>query len=49
MLKATRSNYKKPRKAPVAHKEFFTKENLFISRIASILMVPKPQIFFFFF
>ncbi len=44
MRKPTRSNYKQPRKAPVAHKEFFTKENLFISRIASILMVPKPKV-----
>lgn len=45
MRKPTRSNYKKPRKAQVnTRKEFFTKENVFVSRMASILMVPKPSI-----
>ena len=40
MLKSKRTNYKKPRKEPVNQKKtFFTKENLFISRMASILMV----------
>jgi hypothetical protein len=45
MLKSKRTNYKKPRKEPINQKKtFFTKENLFISRMASILMVPKPMI-----
>jgi len=45
MLKSKRTNYKKPRKEPLNPKKtFFTKENLFISRMASILMVPKPKI-----
>jgi 16S rRNA (cytosine1407-C5)-methyltransferase len=32
------------RKPQTTKKVFFTKENLFISRIASILMVPKPRV-----
>ena len=45
MRKPLRSNFKKSRKpqAP-SRKPFFTKEDLFVSRIASILMVPKPKV-----
>ncbi len=45
MRKPTRSNFKQPRKPQVnSKKTFFTKENLFVSRIASILMVPKAKV-----
>ena len=45
MRKPTRSNYKQPRKPHSNPKKtFFTKENIFISRMASILMVPKSSI-----
>jgi NOL1/NOP2/sun family putative RNA methylase len=44
MRKPTRSNFKQSRKPQATKKAFFTKENLFISRIASILMVPKPKV-----
>lgn len=45
MRKPLRSNFKKSRKpqAPT-RKVFFTKENLFVSRIASILMIPKQRV-----
>ena len=43
--KVKRSNFKQSRKQNVVEKKtFFTKENLFVSRIASILMVPKSNI-----
>lgn len=45
MRKPTRSNFKQSRKPQNSSKKsFFTKENLFVSRIASILMVPKPKV-----
>jgi 16S rRNA (cytosine1407-C5)-methyltransferase len=45
-----RSNYKQPRKSthsynkPKEKKEFYTKENIFVSRMASILLLPKAEI-----
>jgi 16S rRNA (cytosine1407-C5)-methyltransferase len=44
MRKDTRHNYKKPRKRPVEKRKFYTKENIFISRLASILKMPKWKI-----
>ncbi len=43
--KRTRSNYKKPRNMNTERKEkYFTKDDIFISRMASILMIPKSKI-----
>ena len=45
-----RSNYKKPRRnkhsynKPKEKREFYTKENIFVSRMASILLLPKSKI-----
>jgi 16S rRNA (cytosine1407-C5)-methyltransferase len=45
MRKPLRSNFKKSRKPQAPTKKvFFTKENLFVSRIASILMIPKQKV-----
>ncbi len=45
MRKPPRSNFKKSRKPqPESKKRFFTKEDLFASRIASILMIPKQKV-----
>lgn len=45
MKKPLRTNFKKSRKPERNPKKtFFTKENLFVSRIASILMTPKSSI-----
>lgn len=44
-MKKTRSNYKQSRKKNFNKpQKFFTKENIFVSRMASILMFPKPRI-----
>ena len=43
--KSTRSNYKKPRNyISKDNQKFFTKEDIFISRMASILMIPKSRV-----
>lgn len=43
--KSTRSNYKKPRSYNKdADKKYFTKDDIFISRMASILMLPKAKV-----
>jgi 16S rRNA (cytosine1407-C5)-methyltransferase len=45
MRKPLRSNFKQSRRAPIHQKKtFFTKENLFVSRIASILLIPKTNV-----
>lgn len=46
MRKPTRTNYRKPRNfVQQKNKDrFFTKEDIFISRIASILLVPKDKV-----
>ena len=46
MRKPTRTNYRKPRNfVQQKNKDrFFTKDDIFISRIASILLVPKDKI-----
>lgn len=49
-MKNKRSNYKKPRRSkysynkPKEKREFYTKENIFVSRMASILLLPKSKI-----
>jgi len=49
-MKNKRSNYKKPRRSkysynkPKEEREFYTKENIFVSRMASILLLPKSKI-----
>lgn len=43
MRKRLRTNYKRNRNAPV-DKKFYTKDDIFISRIASILEVPKGKV-----
>ncbi|MFA7627826.1 MAG: RsmB/NOP family class I SAM-dependent RNA methyltransferase [Candidatus Dojkabacteria bacterium] len=49
-MKSKRSNYKKPRRSkhsynkPKEKREFYTKENIFVSRMASILLLPKDKI-----
>ncbi len=43
--KRTRSNYKKPRNInPDKKDRYFTKDDIFISRMASILMIPKSRV-----
>lgn len=44
MRKPHRTNFKQPRNVSPSKKVFFTKENLFVSRIASILMIPKSNV-----
>ncbi len=49
-MKNKRSNYKQPRRRkhsynkPQEKREFYTKENIFVSRMASILLLPKAKI-----
>lgn len=49
-MKNKRSNYKQPRRSkhsynkPKEKREFYTKENIFVSRMASILLLPKAKI-----
>jgi 16S rRNA (cytosine1407-C5)-methyltransferase len=43
-VKRTRSNYKQSRKKTNKPKKFYTKDGIFISRMASILMMPKSRI-----
>jgi tRNA (cytosine49-C5)-methyltransferase len=47
-MKPKRSNYKKPRRrrggGKPEEKKFYTKEGIFVSRIASILLLPKAKI-----
>lgn len=47
-MKQKRSNYKKPRRrrggGKPEEKKFYTKEGIFVSRIASILLLPKDKI-----
>lgn len=43
--KSTRSNYKKPRSYDKdVNKKYFTKDDIFVSRMASILMLPKSRV-----
>ncbi len=43
--KRTRNNYKKPRDyKPRDPSEYFTKDDIFVSRMASILMIPKSKV-----
>ena len=43
--KRTRNNYKKPRDFnPNIKDKYFTKDDIFISRMASILMIPKHKV-----
>jgi NOL1/NOP2/sun family putative RNA methylase len=45
MRKKVRSNYKKPRNyIPNKKDRFFTKDDIFVSRIASILLIPKGSV-----
>ncbi|MDD4382147.1 MAG: RsmB/NOP family class I SAM-dependent RNA methyltransferase [Candidatus Dojkabacteria bacterium] len=45
MRKGLRGNYKKPRNfVPNKKDRFYTKEDIFVSRIASILLIPKNKV-----
>jgi 16S rRNA (cytosine1407-C5)-methyltransferase len=45
MRKRKRNNYKKPRKQNTFDtKKYYTKEDIFVSRMASILMIPKGEV-----
>ena len=43
-MKQKRTNYKKPRGRQAQERKFYTKDDIFISRMASILMLPKSKI-----